>query len=329
MLWRRLTLTAIALAAPFPIALAPPSPPPHPVDAAHGARGRAQKLKIPLGTLDVLLPDGRRMGGRPPQHAPLPLTIAPPPPLAHAPSRRLPLHAPVGAQQEESGSPSALARSRSRVGGRQREWCAAGSPSPALAPLILPPTASPPPPSRSDAARFVEKVDSIEGPVADSSNTDSGTNKVASQEGYFPWKEELECLVRGGLPMALRGEMCRKKRAIGLYRKSGMLFFAAPPHYPCRSPDREKESTFAAGRTRRVEVEHTLTEAQRDEFEDMLHALTLERSQIRAAMGFALDNVDAAGEILLISFYVVLLPAPHDWMVQDSVSCLRAQVLTA
>ncbi|XP_044958714.1 serine carboxypeptidase-like 17 [Hordeum vulgare subsp. vulgare] len=45
---------------------------------------------------------------------------------------------------EESGSPSALARSRSRVGGRQREWCAAGSPSPASAPLILPPTASPP-----------------------------------------------------------------------------------------------------------------------------------------------------------------------------------------
>ncbi|KAE8813602.1 Fructose-1,6-bisphosphatase, cytosolic [Hordeum vulgare] len=35
------------------------------------------------GTLDVVLPDGRRMGGRPPQRAPLPLTVAPPPPLAH------------------------------------------------------------------------------------------------------------------------------------------------------------------------------------------------------------------------------------------------------
>lgn len=97
-----------------------------------------------------------------------------------------------------------------------------------------------------------------------------------------------------------------------------------------RSPNREKESTFAAGRTRvrfswtlsdalfllcllldgvhytinlcsilqRVEVERTLTEAQRDEFEDMLRALTLERSQIRAAMGFALDNADAAGEVI-------------------------------
>ncbi|KAI5022557.1 hypothetical protein ZWY2020_059287 [Hordeum vulgare] len=59
----------------------------------------------------------------------------------------------------------------------------------------------------SDAARFVEKVDPTEGPVADSSNADSGTNRVASQEGYSPWKEELECLVRGGLPMALRGEL--------------------------------------------------------------------------------------------------------------------------
>jgi U2-associated protein SR140 len=44
-------------------------------------------------------------------------------------------------------------------------------------------------------------------------------------------------------------------------------------------------------------VERTLTESQRDEFEDMLRALTLERSQIKEAMGFALDNADAAGEV--------------------------------
>ncbi|KAF0900461.1 hypothetical protein E2562_032069 [Oryza meyeriana var. granulata] len=48
----------------------------------------------------------------------------------------------------------------------------------------------------------------------------------------------------------------------------------------------------------RVEVERTLTDSQRDEFEDMLRALTLERSQIKEAMGFALDNADAAGEIV-------------------------------
>jgi U2-associated protein SR140 len=106
-----------------------------------------------------------------------------------------------------------------------------------------------------------------------------------------------------------------------------------PPALPSsRSPEREKESTFAAGRSRvrfgwtfaeaffhfpllhvanalfsykinmcfvsqRVEVERTLTDSQRDEFEDMLRALTLERSQIKEAMGFALDNADAAGEV--------------------------------
>lgn len=49
-----------------------------------------------------------------------------------------------------------------------------------------------------------------------------------------------------------------------------------------------------------MEPERTLTDSQRDEFEDMLRALTLERSQIKEAMGFALDNADAAGEVMLI-----------------------------
>ncbi|KAK9689689.1 hypothetical protein RND81_09G075200 [Saponaria officinalis] len=74
-----------------------------------------------------------------------------------------------------------------------------------------------------------------------------------------------------------------------------------PPALPtARSPDTEKESssTYAAGRSRRMEPERTLTDSQRDEFEDMLRALTLERSQVKDAMGFALDNADAAGEIV-------------------------------
>ncbi|KAM6553946.1 hypothetical protein CsatB_014708 [Cannabis sativa] len=74
-----------------------------------------------------------------------------------------------------------------------------------------------------------------------------------------------------------------------------------PPLLPiAKSPDLEKESgaTYAAGRSRRVEPERTLTDSQRDEFEDMLRALTLERSQIKEAMGFSLDNADAAGEIV-------------------------------
>ncbi|KAK9149873.1 hypothetical protein Scep_008630 [Stephania cephalantha] len=74
-----------------------------------------------------------------------------------------------------------------------------------------------------------------------------------------------------------------------------------PPSLPVtKSPEHEKDvaTTFAAGRSRRVELERTLTDPQRDEFEDMLRALTLERSQIKQAMGFALDNADAAGEVV-------------------------------
>ncbi|XAR71486.1 hypothetical protein NMG60_11028776 [Bertholletia excelsa] len=74
-----------------------------------------------------------------------------------------------------------------------------------------------------------------------------------------------------------------------------------PPLLPtAKSPELEKDasSTYAAGRSRRLEQERTLTDAQRDEFEDMLRALTLERSQIKEAMGFALDNADAAGEVV-------------------------------
>ncbi|TMW91017.1 hypothetical protein EJD97_014922 [Solanum chilense] len=74
-----------------------------------------------------------------------------------------------------------------------------------------------------------------------------------------------------------------------------------PPSLPTpKGADHEKEagSTYAAGRSRRVDVERTLTDAQRDEFEDMLRSLTLERSQIKEAMGFSLDNADAAGEVV-------------------------------
>ncbi|MCO5552829.1 hypothetical protein L7F22_006346 [Adiantum nelumboides] len=77
-----------------------------------------------------------------------------------------------------------------------------------------------------------------------------------------------------------------------------------PPPLPQQalvgSPEHDKASatTFAAGRGRRVDQERALTDSQRDEFEDMLRALTLERSLIREAMGFALDNAEAAGEVV-------------------------------
>ncbi|KAJ0253224.1 Protein RRC1 [Hirschfeldia incana] len=74
-----------------------------------------------------------------------------------------------------------------------------------------------------------------------------------------------------------------------------------PPPLPVNKSlehDKESASTYAAGRSRRTEVERPLTDPQRDDFEDMLRALTLERSQIKEAMGFALDNADAAGEVV-------------------------------
>ncbi|XP_044473013.1 ecotropic viral integration site 5 protein homolog isoform X4 [Mangifera indica] len=39
------------------------------------------------------------------------------------------------------------------------------------------------------------------------SSTESAPGNDVSPEPYFPWKEELECLVRGGVPKDLRGEL--------------------------------------------------------------------------------------------------------------------------
>ncbi|KAK4730164.1 hypothetical protein R3W88_023152 [Solanum pinnatisectum] len=101
-----------------------------------------------------------------------------------------------------------------------------------------------------------------------------------------------------------------------------------PPSLPTpKGADHEKEagSTYAAGRSRRVEVERTLTDAHRDEFEDMLHSLTLERSQIKEAMGFALDNADAAGEERVLK----VLQVWADWFLFSDayVNGLRATFL--
>lgn len=41
----------------------------------------------------------------------------------------------------------------------------------------------------------------------------AGTALEAGEDGsYFPWREELESLVRGGVPMALRGEVQLRTR---------------------------------------------------------------------------------------------------------------------
>ncbi|XP_008793637.4 protein RRC1-like isoform X2 [Phoenix dactylifera] len=95
-----------------------------------------------------------------------------------------------------------------------------------------------------------------------------------------------------------QGDTLQRWRTEPFIMITGSGRWIPPSLPPSRSPEHEKESTFAAGRSRRVELERTLTDAQRDEFEDMLRSLTLERSQIKETMGFVLDNADAAGEIV-------------------------------
>ncbi|XWS17875.1 hypothetical protein CRYUN_Cryun33cG0106100 [Craigia yunnanensis] len=97
-----------------------------------------------------------------------------------------------------------------------------------------------------------------------------------------------------------QGDTLQRWRTEPFIMITGSGRWVPPPLPTTKSPEHEKDSTatYAAGRSRRVEPERTLTDPQRDEFEDMLRALTLERSQIKEAMGFALDNADAAGEIV-------------------------------
>ncbi|XP_061352824.1 protein RRC1 [Gastrolobium bilobum] len=97
-----------------------------------------------------------------------------------------------------------------------------------------------------------------------------------------------------------QGDTLQRWRTEPFIMITGSGRWIPPPLPTTKSPEHEKESgsTHAGGRSRRVEPERTLTDAQRDEFEDMLRALTLERSQIKEAMGFSLDNADAAGEIV-------------------------------
>ncbi|PPR90870.1 hypothetical protein GOBAR_AA29814 [Gossypium barbadense] len=96
-----------------------------------------------------------------------------------------------------------------------------------------------------------------------------------------------------------QGDTLQRWRTEPFIMITGSGRWVPPPLPTTRSPEHEKDytATYAAGRSRRLEPERTLTDPQRDEFEDMLRALTLERSQIKEAMGFALDNADAAGEI--------------------------------
>ncbi|XP_062163509.1 protein RRC1-like isoform X1 [Alnus glutinosa] len=110
-----------------------------------------------------------------------------------------------------------------------------------------------------------------------------------------------------------QGDTLQRWRTEPFIMITGSGRWIPPPLPTVKSPEHEKESgsTYAAGRSRRVEPERTLTDSQRDEFEDMLRALTLERSQIKEAMGFALDNADAAGEIVEVLTESLTLKETH------------------
>ncbi|KAL2489934.1 RNA recognition motif (RRM)-containing protein [Forsythia ovata] len=97
-----------------------------------------------------------------------------------------------------------------------------------------------------------------------------------------------------------QGDTLQRWRTEPFIMITGSGRWIPPPLPTAKIQEHEKEagSTYAAGKSRRVEVERSLTDVQRDEFEDMLRALTLERSQIKEAMGFTLDNADAAGEVV-------------------------------
>ncbi|XP_078446623.1 uncharacterized protein LOC144715562 [Wolffia australiana] len=64
----------------------------------------------------------------------------------------------------------------------------------------------------------VEKTDPVQEAASENGSTDIF---MSSLDPNFPWKEELECLVRGGLPMALRGEMWQAFVGVGVRRIEG------------------------------------------------------------------------------------------------------------
>ncbi|KAG1337963.1 TBC1 domain family member 8B [Cocos nucifera] len=71
----------------------------------------------------------------------------------------------------------------------------------------------------------VERSDlSQEALPVDGGNADPAANLASAgtpPEPYSSWKEELECLVRGGLPMALRGELWQAFVGVGARRVEG------------------------------------------------------------------------------------------------------------
>ncbi|RWR85868.1 Rab-GTPase-TBC domain-containing protein [Cinnamomum micranthum f. kanehirae] len=71
----------------------------------------------------------------------------------------------------------------------------------------------------------VERSDPIQDvPSGDGVNASTGGNRAgvgSSLDPFFPWKEELESLVRGGVPMAIRGELWQAFVGVSARRVEG------------------------------------------------------------------------------------------------------------
>ncbi|XP_020235320.1 ecotropic viral integration site 5 ortholog isoform X3 [Cajanus cajan] len=100
----------------------------------------------------------------------------------------------------------------------------------------------------------VERSDpSPDMPLVDGTNASANgtTADVAPPEASFPWKEELEVLVRGGVPMALRGELWQafvgvKARRVEKYYQD---LLASESDYEIKTDQQNTQSTDSNGKT--------------------------------------------------------------------------------
>eukprot|EP01018_Ginkgo_biloba_P011392 Gb_39882 [translate_table: standard] len=147
---------------------------------------------------------------------------------------------------------------------------------------------------------------------------DGGANSETYAPSFGPLDEKAKDSTSklgpysSSLPLAELERRCKHNGIINLWC-GRWIPLPLPQHTSSKIPEHEKDSgtIYAAGRRRWVDQVRPLADSQRDEFEDMLQALTLERSQIKEVMGFALDNADAARVVVeLITESLTLKETP-------------------
>ncbi|RRT75790.1 hypothetical protein B296_00030884 [Ensete ventricosum] len=86
-------------------------------------------------------------------------------------------------------------------------------------------------------------------PVQELPSGDGGMVGMAGQgepeDSDFPWKEELECLVHGGLPMALRGELWQAFVGVGARRLDG--YYSSLLDQESKTDEKEADAPLIEG----------------------------------------------------------------------------------